>query len=217
MIIKRGDVYYADLSPIVGSEQGGIRPVLVLQNDVGNKYSPTVIVSAITSQINKTKLPTHIPLETSSGLSKDSVVLLEQIRTIDKQRLKEKICHIDGLTMQQVNDALSIVSVCHKAKCGTRSVPFFLLKDHAICCNIRYMCDERFSETQMQIFSLPQGRRCRPIQLPFLLLPALYAGRALRRPVHIYKRRRQGLFRMRGSACERQLRLHHRPPEVGCG
>lgn len=108
MIIKRGDVYYADLSPIVGSEQGGIRPVLVLQNDVGNKYSPTVIVSAITSQINKTKLPTHIPLETSSGLSKDSVVLLEQIRTIDKQRLKEKICHIDGLTMQQVNDALSI-------------------------------------------------------------------------------------------------------------
>lgn len=108
MIIKRGDVYYADLSPIVGSEQGGIRPVLVLQNDVGNKYSPTIIVSAITSQINKTKLPTHIPLETSSGLSKDSVVLLEQIRTIDKQRLKEKICHIDGSTMQQVNDALSI-------------------------------------------------------------------------------------------------------------
>ncbi len=108
MIIKRGDVYYADLSPIVGSEQGGVRPVLVLQNDVGNKYSPTVIVSAITSQLNKTKLPTHIPLESGNGLSKDSVVLLEQVRTIDKQRLKEKICHIDNSTMSKVNDALSI-------------------------------------------------------------------------------------------------------------
>ena len=108
MIVKRGDVYYADLSPIVGSEQGGVRPVLVLQNDVGNKYSQTIIVSAITSQLNKTKLPTHIPLETNSGLSKNSVVLLEQIRTIDKQRLKEKIGHIDEGTMKQVNDALSI-------------------------------------------------------------------------------------------------------------
>ncbi len=108
MIVKRGDVYYADLSPIVGSEQGGVRPVLILQNDIGNKFSQTVIVSAITSQLNKTKLPTHISLETSSGLSKNSVVLLEQIRTIDKQRLKEKIGHIDDGTMRQVNDALSI-------------------------------------------------------------------------------------------------------------
>ncbi len=108
MIVKRGDVYYADLSPIVGSEQGGVRPVLILQNDVGNKYSQTVIVSAITSQLNKAKLPTHISLEANSGLSKNSVVLLEQIRTIDKQRLKEKIGHIDEGTMKQVNDALSI-------------------------------------------------------------------------------------------------------------
>ena len=108
MIVKRGDVYYADLSPIVGSEQGGVRPVLVLQNDIGNKYSPTIIVSAITSQLNKAKLPTHISLQASAGLSKNSVVLLEQIRTIDKQRLKEKIGHIDDETMQQVNDALSI-------------------------------------------------------------------------------------------------------------
>ncbi|MDR2519692.1 MAG: type II toxin-antitoxin system PemK/MazF family toxin [Eubacteriaceae bacterium] len=108
MNIKRGDVYYADLSPIVGSEQGGVRPVLVLQNDIGNKYSPTVIVSAITSQTNKNKLPTHIQLYSGSGLSKDSVVLLEQIRTIYKQRLKEKIGHIDEHTMGQVNDALTI-------------------------------------------------------------------------------------------------------------
>ena len=108
MTIKRGDVYYADLSPIVGSEQGGIRPVLILQNDVGNKYSPTVIVSAITSQLNKSKLPTHIPLQSGVGLTKDSVVLLEQIRTIDKQRLKEKIGHMDEDTMKKVNKALTI-------------------------------------------------------------------------------------------------------------
>ena len=108
MNVKRGDVYYADLSPIVGSEQGGIRPVLILQNDIGNKYSPTVIVSAITSQLNKSKLPTHISLQSNIGLSKDSVALLEQIRTIDKQRLKEKIGHIDDSVMRQVNNALTI-------------------------------------------------------------------------------------------------------------
>ncbi|MBE6039129.1 MAG: type II toxin-antitoxin system PemK/MazF family toxin [Anaerofustis stercorihominis] len=106
--IKRGDVFYADLSPIVGSEQGGVRPVLVLQNDVGNRYSPTIIVSAITSQINKNKLPTHIPLSSSTGLARDSVVLLEQIRTIDKIRLREKIGHIDNETMQKVNNALAV-------------------------------------------------------------------------------------------------------------
>lgn len=107
--IKRGDMYYADLSPVVGSEQGGIRPVLIVQNDVGNKYSPTVIAAAITSQINKAKLPTHIELSALNyGLPKDSVVLLEQIRTIDKKRLREKIGHVDDALMENVNQALSI-------------------------------------------------------------------------------------------------------------
>lgn len=109
MIIKRGDMYYADLSPVVGSEQGGIRPVLVIQNDVGNKYSPTVIIAAITSRVNKTKLPTHMELNAKNlGLPKDSVVLLEQIRTIDKQRLKEKIGHLDGMYMDYVDRGLSV-------------------------------------------------------------------------------------------------------------
>lgn len=109
VIVKRGDIYYADLSPVVGSEQGGIRPVLIIQNDVGNKYSPTVIAAAITSQINKAKMPTHIELSALEyGLSKDSVILLEQIRTIDKKRLHEKIGHLDAPLMSTVNDALSI-------------------------------------------------------------------------------------------------------------
>ena len=109
MIVKRGDIFYADLSPVVGSEQGGIRPVLVVQNDVGNKYSPTVIAAAITSKINKAKLPTHIEIDAQDyGLSKDSVVLLEQIRTLDKKRLKEKIGMADDEIMNKVNDALSI-------------------------------------------------------------------------------------------------------------
>ncbi|MBQ4099310.1 MAG: type II toxin-antitoxin system PemK/MazF family toxin [Clostridia bacterium] len=108
-MIKRGELYYADLSPVVGSEQGGVRPVLVVQNDVGNKYSPTVIAAAITSQINKAKLPTHIELSAIDyGLSKDSVVLLEQIRTLDKRRLKEKIGQLPTSTMQKVNVALLI-------------------------------------------------------------------------------------------------------------
>lgn len=109
MIVKRGDIYYADLSPVVGSEQGGIRPVLVIQNDIGNKYSPTVIAAAITSQINKAKMPTHIELAAKDyGLNKDSVILLEQIRTIDKRRLREKIDRIDDGLMASVNNALSI-------------------------------------------------------------------------------------------------------------
>ncbi len=109
MIVKRGDIYYADLSPVVGSEQGGVRPVLIIQNDVGNKYSPTVIATAITSQINKAKMPTHIELDANEyGLSKDSVVLAEQIRTIDKKRLKEKIGHLDDELMNKVNEALEI-------------------------------------------------------------------------------------------------------------
>ena len=109
MIVKRGDIYYADLSPVVGSEQGGIRPVLVIQNDICNKYSPTVIAAAITSQINKAKMPTHIELAAKDyGLNKDSVILLEQIRTIDKRRLREKIGRIDDGLMASVNNALSI-------------------------------------------------------------------------------------------------------------
>lgn len=109
MIVKRGDIFYADLSPVIGSEQGGIRPVLVVQNDVGNKYSPTVIAAAITSKINKAKLPTHIEIDAKEyGLSRDSVILLEQVRTIDKQRLREKIGRLDDLEMDKVNEAISI-------------------------------------------------------------------------------------------------------------
>lgn len=109
VIVKRGDIYYADLSPVVGSEQGGVRPVLIIQNDIGNKYSPTVIAAAITSQINKAKMPTHIELSAKEyGLNKDSVVLLEQIRTIDKRRLREKTGHLDDKLMEKVNSALSI-------------------------------------------------------------------------------------------------------------
>ena len=110
MVIKRGDMFYADLSPVVGSEQGGIRPVLIIQNDTGNKYSPTVIAAAITSQTGKAKLPTHIEISSSdNGLKADSVVLTEQIRTIDKSRLKEKIGHIeDGKLMDKVNGAIGI-------------------------------------------------------------------------------------------------------------
>lgn len=109
MTVKRGEIYYADLSPVVGSEQGGVRPVLIVQNDVGNKHSPTVIAAAITSQRDKTKLPTHIGIDaTKCGLSKDSIVLLEQIRTIDKKRLKERMGELDNPSMTQVNNALSI-------------------------------------------------------------------------------------------------------------
>ena len=109
MDIKRGELYYADLSPVVGSEQGGVRPVLVVQNDVGNKYSPTVIAAAVTSKINKAKLPTHIELPSNSyGLQKDSVILLEQIRTLDKRRLKERIGELNGTTMTRVDKAILI-------------------------------------------------------------------------------------------------------------
>ena len=109
VIVKRGDLFYADLSPVVGSEQGGVRPILVVQNDVGNKYSPTIIAAAVTSQINKAKMPTHIEISAETyGLVKDSVILMEQIRTIDKKRLKEKIGHADDELMQRVNKALSV-------------------------------------------------------------------------------------------------------------
>ena len=109
MIIRRGDIYYADLRPVVGSEQGGVRPVLIIQNDVGNKHSPTVICAAITSKMNKAKLPTHVELDTRRcDMVKDSVILLEQLRTIDKQRLKERICHIDDELLKDVDRALMI-------------------------------------------------------------------------------------------------------------
>ena len=107
--MRRGDVYYADLRPVVGSEQGGIRPVLIVQNDVGNRHSPTVICAAITSKMNKAKLPTHIELLASRyDMDKDSVVLLEQIRTIDKRRLKDRVCHLDAEIMAKVNKALMV-------------------------------------------------------------------------------------------------------------
>ena len=109
MSVKRGEIYYADLSPVVGSEQGGIRPVLIVQNDIGNRHSPTVIAAAITSRLDKAKLPTHITLDAAScGLTKDSIVLLEQIRTIDKRRLKDRMGAIDHESMNRVDNALSI-------------------------------------------------------------------------------------------------------------
>ncbi len=109
MMVRRGDIYYADLSPVVGSEQGGVRPVLIVQNDIGNRHSPTVIAAAITSQKDKAKLPTHIPVSADScGLTKDSIVLLEQIRTIDKRRLKDKMGTLDTGSMTQINNALQI-------------------------------------------------------------------------------------------------------------
>ncbi|MBE6614533.1 MAG: type II toxin-antitoxin system PemK/MazF family toxin [Ruminococcaceae bacterium] len=109
MTVKRGDIYYADLSPVVGSEQGGVRPVLIVQNDVGNRYSPTVIAAAITSKMGKTRLPTHIDVYADRvGLAKDSVILLEQIRTIDKKRLGEKMGHLDDTVMAEVDNAISV-------------------------------------------------------------------------------------------------------------
>ena len=108
-IVRRGDIYYADLSPVVGSEQGGLRPVLIIQNDIGNKYSPTVIAAAITSRMSKTHLPTHIDVYAEKvGLAKDSVILLEQVRTLDKRRLREKMGHLDNGVMERVNTAISV-------------------------------------------------------------------------------------------------------------
>ena len=114
MQVRRGDIYYADLSPVVGSEQGGIRPVLIIQNDIGNRHSPTVICAAITSRMNKSKLPTHIEVDARRyHIVKNSVILLEQIRTIDKQRLKELVCHVDRELMRRVDEALRISLELH--------------------------------------------------------------------------------------------------------
>lgn len=109
MIVKRGDIYYADLRPVVGSEQGGVRPVLIIQNDMGNRYSPTVICAAITSQLHKAKLPTHVALDAHKyEIVKDSVILLEQVRTIDKSRLREKVCHLDPDAIKKIDAALCV-------------------------------------------------------------------------------------------------------------
>ena len=114
MIVKRGDIYYADLRPVIGSEQGGVRPVLIIQNDMGNRYSPTVICAAITSQLHKAKLPTHVEIDARQyQLVKNSVILLEQIRTIDKQRLKDLVCHLDKNIMTKVDEALKISLSLH--------------------------------------------------------------------------------------------------------
>ena len=114
MQVKRGDIYYADLRPVVGSEQGGVRPVLIIQNDVGNRHSPTVICAAITSKMNKAKLPTHVELNTRRcAMVRDSVILLEQLRTIDKQRLKDLVCHLDKNIMTKVDEALKISLSLH--------------------------------------------------------------------------------------------------------
>jgi mRNA interferase MazF len=112
--MRRGDIYYADLRPVIGSEQGGVRPVLIIQNDVGNKHSPTVICAAITSKMNKAKLPTHIELNAGKyDMVKDSVILLEQLRTIDKKRLKDRVCHLDQDIMQEVNEGLMVSLELH--------------------------------------------------------------------------------------------------------
>lgn len=108
VIFKRGDIFYADLSPVIGSEQGGMRPVLIVQNDIGNHYSPTVIVAAITARISKPKMPTHVGILAGDGIERDSVILLEQIRTIDKQRLKDKVTHLDSSIMNKVDKAIKI-------------------------------------------------------------------------------------------------------------
>lgn len=109
VVIRRGDIYYADLRPVIGSEQGGVRPVLIIQNDIGNKHSPTVICAAITSKMNKAKLPTHVELDCNRyDIMKDSVILLEQLRTIDKKRLKDKVCHLDSDILSKVNQALLV-------------------------------------------------------------------------------------------------------------
>ncbi len=125
--VKRGDIYYADLSPVVGSEQGGLRPVLIIQNDVGNRYSPTVIAAAITSRMGKTKLPTHIDVYAErAGLARDSVVLLEQVRTLDKRRLREKMGHLDEALMGEIDNAIavSLGLLPHGARLPARTVPF---------------------------------------------------------------------------------------------
>ena len=122
--VRRGDIFYADLSPVVGSEQGGLRPVLIIQNDVGNRYSPTVIAAAITSRMGKTKLPTHIDVYADRvGLSKDSVILLEQIRTLDKRRLREKMGHLDDDVMEEVNNAIAVSFGLHEGIRRSESAP----------------------------------------------------------------------------------------------
>ena len=131
--IKRGDIFYADLSPVVGSEQGGLRPVLIIQNDVGNRYSPTVIAAAITSRMGKTRLPTHIDIHADRvGLAKDSVILLEQIRTLDKRRLKEKMGHLDSAVMARVNNAIAVSFGLGETSIGEPNIPEGIIGSSAV-------------------------------------------------------------------------------------
>lgn len=123
MIIRRGDIYYADLRPVIGSEQGGVRPVLILQNDTGNRHSPTVICAAITSRMNKAKLPTHVEIDASRyDIVRNSVILLEQLRTIDKKRLKDRVCHLDEEILERVDQALAVSLDIHNCSLTGRSV-----------------------------------------------------------------------------------------------
>lgn len=133
MNIRRGDIFYADLSPVIGSEQGGQRPVLIIQNDVGNRYSPTVIAAAITSKMSKAKLPTHIDIYAEHvGLTKDSVILLEQVRTLDKRRLREKIGHLDEAAMQRVNQAISVSFGLAYGQGETNIPPVVAMRDEEV-------------------------------------------------------------------------------------
>lgn len=162
-MIKRGELYYADLSPVVGSEQGGVRPILIVQNDIGNKYSPTVIAAAVTSKINKAKLPTHIELSAADfGLVKDSVVLLEQIRTLDKRRLKERIGELSPLCMRKVDNALLISLGFGKSEITTtrksRSKSGF------------FICKNTAAATKPQFYArkaADSARRYTPAPIPF--------------------------------------------------
>jgi mRNA interferase MazF len=158
--VKRGDIYYADLSPVVGSEQGGIRPVIIIQNDVGNKYSPTVIVAAITSQINKAKLPTHVEISSEEyGLNKDSVVLLEQIRTLDKKRLKEKIGHMTDADMKKVEDfSKNITENCKCLNDQYLDTPRLVNKS-AVCTHVYAQYENRVLDKPVVITSVGKCKR----------------------------------------------------------
>ena len=153
MVIKRGDIFYADLRPVVGSEQGGVRPVLIIQNDVGNRHSPTVICAAITSKMNKAKLPTHIEIDASSyGIEKDSVILLEQLRTIDKKRLKDKVCHLDQTMLDRVNHALeiSLELTFYAVILDEQNLKCYILSVIMLICGFIFSVNNRLRKEQIQ-------------------------------------------------------------------
>ena len=165
MSVRRGDIYYADLSPVVGSEQGGLRPVLIIQNDIGNRYSPTVIAAAITSRMSKTRLPTHIDIYAEQvGLAKDSVILLEQIRTLDKRRLKEKMGHLDDAMMDHVNTAIAISFGLGDARQDAENrammqrVPAYVQRNSAVASTQTPTPSEEISATRSEAISVtPPG------------------------------------------------------------